>query len=747
MAESLDSLTPSITNSLSATGSMPAIPAAGPQYNEQYLLEMFDKLKRESFSFRWVWEREWLRDIFYTTNRQWIYYHPTKREWVDKRLNKNVPRPVTNKMAEVVQSLRSSFGAIDLGVKARPVGHNPTSVATAEIVDKIAPLLHEEHRMNQVMREADFWYIVTGSSCLQISWDQDKRFNRVFIPHEQCLQCGTISSPADIVQANQTCPACGGIQFTKALNPDGSPAGEWHSYGRGKTTALSPFEYAFPPNVTRFDEVPYVIRLRWRDKSYYEANHPELIGKLVWEETPQDRSLQIYKSLALANDIGTGSHFSSLAAGGNHSIEGITEYELWLKPNNDFPEGFVMRVAGDRSPVLIYSQDEGIPGPLPYKDKEGMPLFPFSFAGFEQIGGRLYGRSALSPLIQKQDQLNQLDSLIQMIVQRVANPVWIVPEGAGIDHFTGDPGLVLKWNPLAAGGTAKPERIAGENIPPTLFQLRAQYLKDIEELSGTYDILKGNKPAGVEAFSALQLLVEKSQARFTSAFKARGEMYRQWFSTALELERALGPDQRIMAVVSPNKGYTFRQFENAQLQGNVTIHIEDGTDIPKTALGKRAAIEHANQLSLLDPADPDQRYSILSQLGLADLVPSLDVHIQTALKLQDDFERWAEQPIGPSPLIIKPWYDAQIHWNERIKWLNSDHMRDLLARIPELEPLITLHLQELAMIMTPPTPVDENGNPVEEEGVGGGRAMSNSNTNSGASSNANKPAQPKASAI
>lgn len=737
---------------LAGAGAAPADPMAAamapqaPQYNEKALLDYFDKLKRESFSDRWVWEREWLRDIYYTVNRQWIYWHPTRREWVDKRLQNNVPRPVTNKIAEVVQSLRSTFGSIELGVVARPVGHNPESVGTAEIVDKVAPLLHDEHKMTQIMRDSDFWFIVTGNACIQMSWDTDKRFNRVFIPSEQCQTCGTVLTPLDIQNAMGTCPGCGGQQFTKALRPDGQAEGQWASYGKGKTSALSPFEYALPPNVTRFDDIPYIIRLRWRDKSYYEANYPDIAHRLVYEQAPQDRSLQIFKSLSLINDIGTSRGSNTMGGAGSSQAEGITEYELWLKPTNDFPEGFVMRVAGDRSPSLIYATDEGIPGPLPYKDREGMPLFPFGFATFEQVGGRIYGRSAISPIIQKQDQLNQLDSLIQMIVQRVANPVWIVPEGSGLDKFTGDPGLVMKWNPLAGGGTAKPERIAGEDVPATLFHLREQYLKDIEELSGTYDVIKGNKPQGVEAFSALQLLVERSQARFTSAFASRGEMYRHWFGIALEMERQFGPQQRVMSVISPNKGYTFQHFENAQLQGNVTIRIEDGTNVPKTPLGRRAAIEHANQLGLIDPADPDQKYAVLQTLGLAELIPSIDVHVQTALKMQDEFEQWAEAPMGPAPLVVKPWHDPQIHLSERIKWINTDSVQELMKIEPLIEEIITVHLQELQMTVAdmqaqqaaaeaaasgggPPGDGPPKKDP--EGGVGAGRSMRNANRNAG----------------
>lgn len=715
-------------------------------YDFAKLLELFKPLKKEAFEYRWVWEREWLRDIYYVLNRQWITFHPVRREWIDKRLQKWIPRPVTNKIAETLQAIRTNLGAINLTVTIRPAGDSVESVAAAEIANQMSPMIHEEHAMDQVMREADGWLITTGNACLQVSWDKDVRFNKVFIPHEQCIACGAIAPPQAVVAAGHHCPTCGSGSLQKAMgqpNPQTGkpqPIGEFVAFGKGKTSALSPFEYALPPSITRFDEAPYIIRMRWRDKHWYEANHPELVSKITWEKSPHDRSLQIYKSLALTNDIGTGTQFTYLGAAGFATTEGATEYELWMRPTPDYPDGLVMRAIGEGDPIIIEAPEENIPGPLPYKDIEGNYVWPFVHAQYEQVGGRLYGRSALSPLIQKQDQLNQLDSLIQLSVQRMANPVWIIPENAGVENITGEPGLIIKWNVLAAGGNqqGKPERVAGTPIDQSLMSLREQIIKDMEDLSGAFDIIKGQKPSGVEAFSALQLLVERSQSRFTSVFQSRGEMYRKWFGVSLELERQFGPQERVWAVIGQNRGYTFKHFENAQLQSAVNVMIEDGSNMPKTALGKRAAIEQANQLQLLNPQDPDQRYALLEQFGLSDLVPALNHHVQAALTIQDQFEKWVEMPQGPSPLVVKPWFDVMIHWNERIKWMNTDKMRGLLTQNPMLEGIITMHLQQLQMMMAPPPQVGPDGKPIQQDqqkgAAGGGQAMSNSNNHSTATS-------------
>jgi hypothetical protein len=273
------------------------------------------------------------------------------------------------------------------------------------------------------------------------------------------------------------------------------------------TTALSPFELVFPSTYARFEDVPYVIRLRWRPKSYYE-NNPELwaqVSHIPWAKAPAEQALQLFRSLPFHNDMGVAPFLSG--GGDDGSEEGISEYEMWVRPCDEYPDGLILRVVGDSEPIILHQEEtEAVPGPLPYVDASGSPVFTFSHAAFEQRGGRIYGTSPLDGVIQKQNQLNQLDAFILMIVNRMGNPLWLVPKGAEIEKFTGEPGLVVKWNPLTVGGNAKPERVDGLGVNVALFQLREMYLKDIEEGLGTYDVVKGSKPSGVEAFSAMQLL-------------------------------------------------------------------------------------------------------------------------------------------------------------------------------------------------------------------------------------------------
>jgi hypothetical protein len=352
----------------------------------------------------------------------------------------------------------------------------------------------------------------------------------------------------------------------------------------------------------------------------------------------------------------------------------MTEYELWVKPCDKYPDGLVCRFVGEDAPKVLHLEElEALPGPMPYVDAEGLPVFPFSHAGYEHVGGRILASGALDPIIQKQDQLNQLDSMIQMIIQRMANPVWLEPKGAEVEKFTGEPGLVVKWNPLTVQGNAKPERIEGVGPHSSLFMIREQYMQDIEELSGTFDIMKGSKPPNVEAFSALALLDERSKSRFASVFEARGDAYANNLKVQLELIRAFGPDKITQAVLAPNRKYTLQTFMKADLQGSVSVVVENGTQQPKTNLGRRAAIEHLNQLGFINPQDPDQKYKVFQEFGCTNLSPSLDVHVQAAHQKQESFEQW----IG-NQAAVQTWAQQQMAAQKRICSSSNRHRSSTL---------------------------------------------------------------------
>lgn len=762
-------------------------------YSDEELLELWRDMRTESLNNRWMFERQWQRNIWYVLGRQWLEYLSRYGGWRDKRIAQWIPRPVTNKCKTTVQAIRSMFTSIQLGVNVRPNGQKPENVSAAATADGLAPVLHERHHMNAVLNEFDFWLIATGNAFIHTFVDYDIKNGVITIEQEQCQGCGKVYGSDVIADAGQMCPDCKSTEFAPAMDEMGQPIPpETKMKGLPTTMVLSPLELAFPNAYPRFAELPYVIRMRWRTRKFVE-NHPVLsttldLDKIVWQKSPTDQSLQIFTNLSKYTDMGLSPTYSASTEGGAAAEQdGIVEYEAWMKPTAKYPDGLVFRVLGDgANPVVVHLEEtEQLPGPLPYKFFDGTPMFPFAHAGYEHVGGRVLASGPLDVIIQKQDQLNQLDSMILLIIQRMSNPVWLEPKGAEIQRLTGMPGLVIKWNPLTVGGQAKPERIPGVPVDNALFAIRKQYLEDIEELAGTYDVIKGTKPSGVEAASALQLLVERSQARFASVFQARGDVYKNWFTFAIELEREFGPDELTKETLEPGRGWTYESFKRSQLGGSFSVIVEDGTATPKTALGIRAAVDHASQMGIMNVQNPDTQYKAMQAFGLTNFIPSLDVQVQGALQKQSAFQDWVAQPqnvqafagvlqayqgalqaqqqelaagqdmmaqtgepqMAPQPIPLPlantpfewlPWYDVTIHKQEFLKWANSDRIRQLL-KDPKAGPIVkvmmTMHLQQMdeqiqaaaaAMAMAQP----QGGAPPRNQ-EGAGRAVRNSNQNSG----------------
>jgi hypothetical protein len=225
---------------------------------------------------------------------------------------------------------------------------------------------------------------------------------------------------------------------SRAEDEYGYPVGDETPVGAGCTDVLSPFEYATPPTYTRLEDSPFIVRLRWRTKDWCEEHYdPELMQGVNWGKMPMERSLQLLRAIATQTDVSsTPDH---LRRRGKRR-RGRAEYELWHRPTqNLYPHGLVARVLGDSSPTLVIREEEGLPGPLPYRTQTGQPLFPFVHGVYEDLGGRMNGRGALEPWLNKNDQLNQLDSMAALTEQRMANPVWLEPKGAEVKSSPANP--------------------------------------------------------------------------------------------------------------------------------------------------------------------------------------------------------------------------------------------------------------------------------------------------------------------
>src|SRR5262245_33945018 len=131
-------------------GRAPAVMTPGSAKDpDRELLDLFDKAKRECFADRWRYERVWTRNLHYVNSRQWLGIYDRSGGWMDARVARGVPRPVTSKPKEAVQAIRAMFTAATLGVDVRPLKNDVESVTTATTADKLAPVLYTANHMDE----------------------------------------------------------------------------------------------------------------------------------------------------------------------------------------------------------------------------------------------------------------------------------------------------------------------------------------------------------------------------------------------------------------------------------------------------------------------------------------------------------------------------------------------------------------------------------------------------------------------
>ncbi len=687
--------------------------AAPDPYNlsDQQLVTLFEDTKAMCEPGRELFEYGWWRALLYFLNRQWIYWNPTSRQFQDKRLAKWIPKPVTNIIRRTVLIVRSALQAIDLSSACRPNGAAPINILTAQTVDDLEPAIKEEHKIDDGFRAADFATSLFGDSWFHAFWDTSDPSNTTVTQLWKCSVCQAVSDDAEVVAANQTCPRCHSsmlLQAGEASMP----------IGAGKTIVVSPLELLIPLYVQRWDDCDRLIYMTWRPEHQVREEYGDLkdgtgkplLNKISFGKAgPQQRSLQLFRAIATTSDLTlTPSVWAATTFTGQAT--GCSEFHLWIKPCKTYPKGFYGRFLGDNTVVpvrLTDAQGQPLGFQIPYtRKRDGAPIWPWAHYPYEPMHGRLYSQSSVDSIIQIQDKINQTDSSVQMSFQRMGNPIWLEQKGAAVERFTGEPGIVVRWQAVGSGG--KPERLEGLNPPAAAFTMREQYWNDAEKLTGTSDAFQGQKPSGVEAYAALNLLKEQSQSSFATTFAARAKAYRDWFEIALELERSYGPTQRTRAVMGPNKAWTFQTFQKADLVGDVSILVEDGSNMPKTALAKRAALEHGRALGVINPGQPDTAQAILTELGITALAPSLDADAKSALQEQQAFENWvASGRTTPCPLQVEPWHNDQLHLAFNRQWMNGDSIRQILSGLdPQdaqmIRGILAQHLQQHAIKVQPP---------------------------------------------
>jgi hypothetical protein len=587
---------------------------------EARVRELYEESQQKSSSSRYIYEKNWYRNVLFYAGVQWIKYNPSGRRWQKRDIKPGVPTPVTNKFASHAATMMQTLIQKAPSVFAAPAIDTEPNRAAAERANKFLPAILDEGGWDLARGDMIPWMVLTGNAFVHACYDNDPSYGTTMQPARKCDDCAKTFSGKNSDE-DAKCPKCGSLNWSDDLDA-------LESYARGKLNfeVFSPFEIYIDPELRSMDECQEVlirrrypvdlVRRRW---GFY--TEPDAQGQ------SDTTGISLLRAIAHAT-----SGPLPYAGSGQASNKTVLVDQLWKRPSPEYPKGVVaLFTHGElRNAAEL---DRGIP----YVDRSGSPIWPWHLFRFDRVPGRIYGRTPLDDVAPKQEQRNRLEALIQLTIARTASPHWLLPKNSGITVITGEPGQLIEYNPLpiGPGGAVKPDMIPGAGVPTSVIAWLEKIDSDMEQLAGTFDVLKGNAPPGVTAGTALRLLLDRAVTRFTPVIKDMEEESGRTIKDGLVIFQQFGVDKRQGRIQAEGKTWETAEFSNADVDGELDVIVEAGSAMPQTTIGFQAIVQDLANMGMIDPTNPETRYKILQRFGVSELAGAEDGDIK-----QSERENW-----------------------------------------------------------------------------------------------------------
>lgn len=618
--------------------------------------------------YRMSFDRNWFRNILFFAGIQWLKYSRASLQWRPISLPNWFPKQVTNKFAVACNIMKSVFMQSDPQSIYSPATGSPEDISSARAAEDIERYIEREVGQSALESIAANWTTFTGNAFIIDGYDNSPRHGTRFVQDSMCLFCAK-HIPAE--EAEENCPSCGN-PVLGALDGDGQPIGKEVPIGALVSEIASPFEIHLDMTSQTIDNSPYVIRSATYPVEVLQDMFPDFKDKIKAESTGVNSGMFYQTSLAyLVNGVmgSPGSTYGSIGSVDN--IPRATLYTMWIRPTRQNPKGIM---------ALIVSDNCVWKGDLPYHDEKGNPVIPISQIQFDRMPGRVFARTPADDLVWKQVQLNKIEAFIQLGIEKTCNPVWLVPLGAGSKPITGEPGQEVKYNSIAG---LKPERMQGSEIPGSVYRWLQQLNGDIQDISHTYDVLRGMTPKGIPTLGGAQLVLERGYAGFADALKSWGAAWNQSRKNRLDIWREYCIDERTLMVLGEDRQWEAKNLSNANMKGRVNVYLDEGSLAPKSKAYQQLVTAQLLQTGLLNVQDPMVRVKIMTTFDAGNLVEDLDIDIKDACKEKDEFLQTNQ--VRPRPGIDN---DA-IHASEHIKVAKSDSFK---SWPPALQAAWTQHI-------------------------------------------------------
>ena len=605
----------------------------------------------------WGWERNHLM----LDGKQWIVFDGNRETggiWKQIRTSKQnqyIPRPVTNYIYDAYQTLKSYL----LKSKPRSTVRPNTQTHQDKTAAKISELILESN-WERLKEAYNYEYaaanlIIYGTVFKKSYWD-----NTV-------LSMAKIPKMVVVPKTDPMTGAVVGQDEIQATDPaTGDPLYDEIPLGDVATCVIEPYRIAIDPLASDLHNARWIMEysiqhLDWIRETYSKTE-PGYTGRVeeVKEEKALSASMRRFYNLKTSSGLRpagftTGESVSSAEDAIENSAI-VKEY--YERPSAKYPHGRLIVVANN---VVLYSGEPLSAGP------EQGDWHPYSECRWEIYPGRFWGRSPLDDAVELQKQINSIDSVIILTRKTMAIPQKLIPQNSGIQPgvWTGRPGQEIYYRDSGTG--LRPETIPPSGVDGSVFREREQRVEDLKAITGAIDILKGDKPPGVTAASALNMLYEVGTGKLFPILNRWKDFVESDQKKQLQLISKFYKEPRpqfIQLLKSRNTSLSDEEINNfigTDLYDNCNVIVEAGSNIPKLQAAQQALLMELAQTGVLSLEIPENKMKFLERMGIQDFANEISPDMKRAEWENDLLANIKNSPDNAQAAMVLDIDDHELH--------------------------------------------------------------------------------------
>lgn len=653
--------------------------AAGDDKLGGAIKEYADTVNSNKQSLHWQRSVRWIENIFFTAGRQYVDDILVSRLTnnsdssvgdlsVIQETTKNIPKPTNDLLGRYIETNIALLTENRPRPRVTPKSDKDEDQTAAELSELVLEHLWEALKMPAKMRETARMVLHTGVSLIEVAWDPTA---------PRRIQIGKTKQEIEVTLPEGSQPEAMAVERDVPVLDDETGLQVMEDeveYGDLRANIVTSFQFHTP--ATHFWE-----DLGWTLKEEFVA-----IDKL------RDKYLAPPKqSAGLTKEKGW-----DLNALDNLKEENVTSLSLWWWEriselvegpgpslyigSPDYWEGHVIVRTFDRAPskmwprgrtiisigdAVLYDSPKKI-GARAYDPRWPDRWHPYVRYRWEGQTGSIHGRSLVSKLLPKIKRVNAIDTTLIMWRHTVPIATWVAPKGSMPveDLWTGRPGMIWEYDPRRTAGAA-PEPVYPPPYPTAALTERETQISEMEAIAGTEQVLRGERPIGVNSAAMIDILRKQALASRSATLQEWDESHQELGELMLQTTiRYVKKDPRYLERIrilarEKHSRVSIEQFSGEDLADNVMVRV----DTASLALVSKEARE-AKMIEVLQYLpniqaieDIGLRQAILDEIGLKKALMPSGPDVNRAKKMvslikQGRFDRVTYMP-EDDPYIFK----------------------------------------------------------------------------------------------